>query len=313
MVAHTLRAEHDASEDGTGRGTPLIPTVAKTLTSGGTGARGYQDPVNADLIPVGIDGSDLGFALRAEGSHSGDKGDGGMNTSMVVAFPAKMSGTQTGGSVEELSPTLGAENQTAIAFDTTQITSPGNYSKPKSGDPCHPLAAGAHAPAVAFPIDLRNAGRDPEKHDAQNRQGVGVGNEGDPAGTVSTAFQPAVAFSGRSRGAEPKVNRPERPPLSMEEKVGALDTVKPWNVATSMQVRRLTPMECLRLQGFPDDYLDILFRSKPAADGPKYKAVGNSMAVTVIRWIGQRIQAVEAVCPPVAAAVLRANFPDQNP
>ncbi len=63
----------------------------------------------------------------------------------------------------------------------------------------------------------------------------------------------------------------------------------------SMQVRRLTPVECCRLQGFPDDYLDIKYRGKPAADGPKYKALGNSWAVPVVRWIGQRIDAVEAV------------------
>jgi len=59
------------------------------------------------------------------------------------------------------------------------------------------------------------------------------------------------------------------------------------------RVRRLTPKECLRLQGFPDDYLDILYRGKPAADGPKYKACGNAMAVNVMSWIGKRIQMME--------------------
>jgi DNA (cytosine-5)-methyltransferase 1 len=57
----------------------------------------------------------------------------------------------------------------------------------------------------------------------------------------------------------------------------------------AMQVRRLTPRECERLQGFPDDYTAITYRSKPAADGPRYKALGNSMAVPVMRWIGERI------------------------
>lgn len=63
----------------------------------------------------------------------------------------------------------------------------------------------------------------------------------------------------------------------------------------TMQVRRLTPVECARLQGFPDDYLDILYRGKPAADGPKYKALGNSMAVPVMRWLGERIALVDAL------------------
>lgn len=58
----------------------------------------------------------------------------------------------------------------------------------------------------------------------------------------------------------------------------------------SMQVRRLTPRECERLQGFPDDYTLVEYRNKPAADGPRYKALGNSMAVPVMRWIGERIQ-----------------------
>jgi len=61
---------------------------------------------------------------------------------------------------------------------------------------------------------------------------------------------------------------------------------------TNMQVRRLTPTECERLQGFPDDHTLIPWRNKPAEecpDGPRYKALGNSMAVPVMRWIGQRI------------------------
>lgn len=63
----------------------------------------------------------------------------------------------------------------------------------------------------------------------------------------------------------------------------------------AMAVRRLTPRECERLQGFPDDYTLISYRGKPAADGPRYKALGNSMAVPVMRWIGQRLQAVDGM------------------
>jgi DNA (cytosine-5)-methyltransferase 1 len=53
-----------------------------------------------------------------------------------------------------------------------------------------------------------------------------------------------------------------------------------------MQVRRLTPLECERLQGFPDGYTDI----PGASDSARYKALGNSMAVPVMHWIGKRIQ-----------------------
>lgn len=61
-----------------------------------------------------------------------------------------------------------------------------------------------------------------------------------------------------------------------------------------LTVRRLTPRECERLQGFPDDYTDIPYRNKEhAPDGARYKALGNSMAVPVMRWIGERIHMVE--------------------
>jgi DNA (cytosine-5)-methyltransferase 1 len=67
-------------------------------------------------------------------------------------------------------------------------------------------------------------------------------------------------------------------------------------VMQSMAVRRLTPVECERLQGFGDNYTDIKSKNKPTPDGPRYKALGNSMAVPVMAWIGQRIEQVEAIC-----------------
>ena len=112
-------------------------------------------------------------------------------------------------------------------------------------DPC--------AQFIAYPLDLRNSNRDPEKHDAMNRQGVGIGENGDPANTLSKTFTHGVV--------------------------------------AGMQVRRLTPLECERLQGFPDNYTNI----PGASDSARYKALGNSMAVNVMQLIGQRIQMVEAI------------------
>jgi DNA (cytosine-5)-methyltransferase 1 len=60
-------------------------------------------------------------------------------------------------------------------------------------------------------------------------------------------------------------------------------------------VRRLTPKEAERLQGFPDDYTLVPYRGKPAADGPRYRALGNAMCVNVMRWIGERIELVESL------------------
>jgi DNA (cytosine-5)-methyltransferase 1 len=77
-----------------------------------------------------------------------------------------------------------------------------------------------------------------------------------------------------------------------------LSTNEPHAVAAPMAVRRLTPRECERLQGFPDDYTLVEYRKKPAADGPRYRALGNSMAVPVMRWIGERIAMVDRMeCP----------------
>jgi DNA (cytosine-5)-methyltransferase 1 len=135
----------------------------------------------------------------------------------------------------------GMKQTSYIAFDTTQITSPGNFSNPKPGDACHPLAASAHPPAVAF---------------------------GETARTLSARHDGSPCAD---RG--------------------------PDVVAVQSAVRRLTPRECERLQGFPDDYTAIPWRKKSSEDcpdGPRYKALGNSMAVPVMRWIGERIAAVEA-------------------
>jgi DNA (cytosine-5)-methyltransferase 1 len=62
-----------------------------------------------------------------------------------------------------------------------------------------------------------------------------------------------------------------------------------------MAVRRLTPTECERLQGFPDGYTDIRPGGKPTPDGPRYKALGNSMAIPPMRWLGQRIALVDSI------------------
>jgi site-specific DNA-cytosine methylase len=64
-------------------------------------------------------------------------------------------------------------------------------------------------------------------------------------------------------------------------------------IQQAMAVRRLTPVECERLQGFSDNYTNIKSKGKPTPDGPRYKALGNSMAVPVMAWIGARIQQYE--------------------
>lgn len=148
--------------------------------------------------------------------------------------------------------------------------------------------------AQPIPLDLRNAGRDPEKHDEMNRQGVGVGAAGDPAHTVTTACVHGVAqpmsygIPGNWIGRAPENGGNST--QFMEEVAPCLTSADKHGVAQLMAVRRLTPVECERLQGFPDNYTNIPWRkAAESPDGPRYKALGNSWAVPVVRWIGDRI------------------------
>jgi DNA (cytosine-5)-methyltransferase 1 len=120
-----------------------------------------------------------------------------------------------------------------------------------------------------------------------------------------------IAFAqGRNNGGENVLIQPVgafKPGQSAQAGIGYATSVAPTleaggggnnkpAVHVGMAVRRLTPVECERLQGFGDNYTDIKSKGKPTPDGPRYKALGNSMAVPVMAWIGQRIQEVEAIC-----------------
>jgi DNA (cytosine-5)-methyltransferase 1 len=206
-----------------------------------------------------------------------------------------------------------------VAFDTTQITSKSNYSNPKPGDPCHPLASGAHPPAIAFAQNTRDEvrmiGGDGQivgalasepgmkqqayvafsckdygndagdiaptlrsmNHDASHANG---------GGQAAVAFQTRIARNGRGQ--------PKDICDALTSSEGGTHADSKPHIAYSGGVRRLTPRECERLQAFPDDYTLVTYRKKPAADGPRYSALGNSMACNVMRWIGTRIQMVEA-------------------
>jgi DNA (cytosine-5)-methyltransferase 1 len=172
-----------------------------------------------------------------------------------------------------------------VPFDTTQITSKANYSSPKPGDPCHPLAAGAHAPAIAF--SAKDHGGDAGDISPTLRGG------GHHKSHANGGVMPAVAFDlrGREGGAQF-----EGPHDTANMRAASGGSSRSYVAHTA--VRRLTPRECERLQGFPDDYTLVPYRGKPAADGPRYKALGNSMAVPVMAWIGQRIAMVERMSAP---------------
>jgi DNA (cytosine-5)-methyltransferase 1 len=186
--------------------------------------------------------------------------------------------------------------------------------------------------AVAQPIPIhdqatRHAGKRGNNQDGKGN-GLGIGQPGDPAPTLTKGDKHAVAqpvygtdcYNGAITGdvaatlgtpgssvnaSGPTVMQPVATVTDMRglgdghvaPTLRAKETANDFTpmLQIAMRVRRLTPIECERLQGFPDNYTNIPWRKKPEApDGPRYKALGNSMAVPCMRWIGQRIKSVIA-------------------
>jgi DNA (cytosine-5)-methyltransferase 1 len=164
-----------------------------------------------------------------------------------------------------------------VAFDTTQITSAANYSNPKPGDACHPLAAGAHPPAIAF-----HPTQDPIISTDGTTHAMGCGSSGGQASVAIATFQQSSMKGKGTIGYDSSgIAKPVKTQVDGQM------------LQAGMMVRRLLPTECEFLQGFPRDYTAIPWRKKPAdqcPDGPRYKALGNSWAVPVVNWIGNRIQ-----------------------
>ena len=213
---------------------------------------------------------------------------------------------------EELSPTLNAEcggNKPAVvapaamAFDTTQITSKENGSQPEFGKPCHTLNANAHVPCVALDMThacdvIRECGE--QVLTLQARMGTG-GNQvpltyQDVTGTLSPGAH-AGSYNGQDAyndmlvcGASPDVAHALRAKSACAYREDA-ETYPVQN----MVVRRLTPMECERLQGFPDhwteigEWIDEKGKKHKDADSPRYKALGNSIALPFWDWMLRRM------------------------
>jgi DNA (cytosine-5)-methyltransferase 1 len=130
----------------------------------------------------------------------------------------------------------------------------------------------------------------------QRRRVFVVGYLGDWRRAASVLFEP----DSFARGQEPQRAAVVSVCLTARG-AGSLDDRETY-VADDTGVRHLTPLECERIQGFPDYYTAVTHRKKPAADTPRYKALGNSMAVNVMRVIGERIAIVDAMSEQRAAA-----------
>ena len=232
-VAHSLRAEgFDASEDGTGRGTPLVAVHAPVISP----------------------------ALKARDS-KGPSSDGDGDGAPLIAV-------------------------TAFAVKTNQTDANGDNV---SAGVSFGLSAHEQPPAVAFALRGREDGAVPE-----------IEGDGSAAGALRAASggssRDYIAFTAKDHGAD--ADDEVSPTLRSGGHDGshANGGVMPAVASSLFGVRRLTPTECARLQGFPDDHLlQVPWRGKARpADGPMYKAFGNSMAVNVLHYLGQRIELVEA-------------------
>lgn len=161
--------------------------------------------------------------------------------------------------MNNISPCLTVTDRHAVAYGVmTQYGSElaGTLTARHDSSPCHDrgqnMVAYKSAVAYVLPINTMTVQGRPSD-DLNPRMGSGIGHPSDPQNTLTKAHMHGV-FDSKTMG-----------------------------------VRRLTPVECERLQGFPDGHTNVPHNGKPAADGPRYKAIGNSKAVPCIQWIGARL------------------------
>ena len=156
------------------------------------------------------------------------------------------------------------------------------------------LRAEGNGAAVSIPIHdkatrFKGGGKGRNNDGAGN--GLGVGDETDPMYSLTTNDQHMVfqgGFDLYNQQLTGETNAPLRTRGCSSAGMGAIQ---------NHIVRRLTPIECERLQGFPDNYTQIPWKGKPAEECPsshRYKALGNSMAVPVMKWIGMRIDMLDS-------------------
>ena len=254
FIAHSLSADgFDASEDGTGRGIPLIAGTLSTRYGASSG-RDLSD--SSALLPIAFNlrGRDGGAMPESADAASVRAASGGSSNS-YVAFSAKDHGADAG----DIAPTL-----RGMGHDNSHANGGGQLAIAVTLHGSDGTASTASYTEISTSLSARAPG--------------GIENS---ATTAVLQELPAASPLTDSYG----------------KQAGSCDTSSgPPNLLHSqMAVRRLTPRECERLQGFPDDYTLVEYRGKLAADGPRYRALGNSMAVPVMRWIGQRIAAVHEI------------------
>lgn len=198
---------------------------------------------------------------------------------------------------ENVSSALGTVKTPVIAFDCKA----GGDTSFSVGDQAGALRAahgGGHA-AVSYALGSHSGTAEGESTNRSHSAGGPVGSNiseeqayalrGGRTQAVAQVFKPSHFTRGKD-GAPDEVS----PPLSADADKGDQDPV----LMTGTAVRRLTPVECERLQAFPDQHTNVIYRGAPAADGPRYKALGNAMNVLEVGWVLRRIEMFEATVRP---------------
>ena len=266
---------HSAPRREAGQTAPTIPS--RSTAGGGLGT------------DFDCDGGVVAHALRAEGFDASEGGTGRGTSIVPMAFD--MRGREGGAQFEgphetaNIRAASGGSSRSYVAHAIQAGALRENVEAGPDGvgvqaDLAYTLEARAEVQAVAFAQNTRDEVR------LIGGDGQLVGALAAQSGMKQTSY---VAFTSKDYGGDASDN--VAPTLrEMPHNASHANGGGQLAVATSMAVRRLTPRECERLQGFPDDYTLIPVRNKPAADGPRYKALGNSMAVPVMAWIGSRIK-----------------------
>lgn len=294
---------HDGSGNGLGIGKEGDPSP--TLTAGDRHGVMCMTPWDAQSARV-YDQEGAWHSLNANEN-------GGMARDSVLCAGFKAGqGAQAGGIGygEEVSPTLAAApsvtNQTpaVMAFDTTQITSKENGSQPGFGKPYHTLNANAHTPCVALDMThacdvIRECGE--QVPALQARMGTG-GNQvpltygiGNGQACEAAIMAEEIAQTLNTMHDAQAVMCPDvAHALRAKANCAYREDAETYPVQ-NMVVRRLTPMECERLQGFPDHWTDVgewideKGKKHRDADSPRYKALGNSIALPFWDWMLRRM------------------------
>ena len=249
----------------------LVASTGDTSHCLNAGGMGRQDYETETLITAPC--------LRTNMRNNSDPG---METSMLVAIQNTTRGKDQNGlgiSYDDTMYTIDQRSQHAIAFSAKDHGA-------DAGETAPTLRAGGHNKSHA------NSGNWPAVAFTQNQNGDLL--TGDVLHSLSTNGNASGRNSPKVATFDPRnvTSKTNRMRVDVGAPAGTLHE-QGLGVISPMAVRRLTPRECERLQGFPDDWTLVPYRGKTAADGPRYKALGNSFAVPVVRWIGQRIQVVE--------------------